>query len=82
MAGDGSGWAVAVLIGTGVCVKDSDVLVGLCVSVADGTAPPELLQEASNETIMTVKINLCMVCNVRLNTGIRSILAYKSDQKV
>ena len=84
MAGDGSGWAVGVLIGTGVCVKGSHVLVllGLCVCVVVGSTPLELLQEVSNETIKTVKINLCMVCNVRLNTRIKSILAYKSGQKV
>ena len=63
VAGEGSGWAVGVLIGTGVCVKDSDVLVllGLCVCVVVGSDPSELLQEMSNETIKTVKRNLRMM---------------------
>lgn len=84
MAGEGRGWAVGVLIGTGVCVNASDVLVllGLCVCAVVGSTPPELLQEVRDETIKTLKINLCMVCNVRLNIRIKSILAYKSDQKV
>ncbi len=62
MAGEGSGWGVGVLIETGICV-DSDVLVlpGICVSVVVGSVPSELLQEVSNETIKTIKINLRMM---------------------
>ena len=62
MAGDGIGWGVDVLIGTGTCV-DSDVLVimGVCVFVVVGSASSELLQEVSNETIKMIKINLRMM---------------------
>ena len=62
MAGEGRGWGVDVLIGTGICV-DSDVLVimGLCVFFVVGSASSELLQEVSTAIMKINKINLRMM---------------------